>query len=715
MDRFSSTGIEYLKGVGPARAKVLAEEFEIRTFRDLLYYFPFRYTDRSRFYMISELRPEMPMVQVKGRIIGFATEGEGVHKRLIGTFSDGKSLMQLVWFRRIKQIRDSLQVGSIYVAFGRPNLFKGSFSIVHPEMDLLSTRHDQQGFRGQYNLTDKARKRGFTSRAIAKLVETALQHPGFGEISETLPESVVSELHLMSLREALLNIHFPDSPDSLRKARERMKIEELFYVQLHILRYARERKLSLRGPVFARVGDLFNSYYKDFLPFELTRAQKRVIKEMRADMLHGRQMNRLVQGDVGCGKTMVAFMMMLLAADNGFQSALMAPTEILARQHAITLSEWGDAIGVKVELLTGSTKQSERRRIAASLESGETKILVGTHALIEDTVRFRNLGLAVIDEQHRFGVAQRARLWQKAALPPHVLVMTATPIPRTLAMTVYGDLDISVIDELPPGRKPVTTLLRLNNERADVNRLVAGELRAGRQVYIVYPLVHEKENQSLKSVEEGFRNTVAANPDYRVCLVHGQLSPDEKERQMNLFVEGKAQIMVATTVIEVGVNVPNASVMIIENAERFGLAQLHQLRGRVGRGSDKSYCILITDSKTQGMTRERLELMTRTTDGFVVAEADMKMRGPGDMEGTQQSGMAFNLRIANLATDGQLLSIARHSAGKFLDSAPELSRDRSISAMEQPPQGTASRSDIECAARELHLRFDNNYDWSRIS
>lgn len=709
MHRFGTSDIKYLKGVGSARALALAEEFGIRNFRDLLYYFPFRYNDRSRFYKISELEGEMPAVQIRGRFVRFSTEGEGARQRLVGLFSDGRGLMEVLWFARRRQIREGLSLDREYVIFGKPQFFRGSYSMVHPEIEVFNPEKPPEGLRGQYTLSEGARKKGFTSKAISKLIENALTLPAFEGIQDTLPATVVKAKRLMPLAQALKAIHFPSDPAELRRARERFKFEELFYVELHILRFSRERGAAIRGPVFSSVGEKFNRFYSDVLPFPLTGAQKRVIKEIRADMRTGRQMNRLVQGDVGCGKTLVAFMTMLIAADNGFQSALMAPTEILARQHFAGLKDWGDAVGVRVEVLTGSSKASERREIDAGLADGSISILVGTHALLEERVKFKNLGLAVIDEQHRFGVAQRARLWEKSVVSPHVLVMTATPIPRTLAMTVYGDLDVSVIDELPPGRKPVTTLLRYDDARSDVSRIVNAELKAGRQIYIVYPLVHESDKLDLKSVEEGYERICAAYPSYRVCLVHGQLSPDEKARQMGLFVRGEARIMVATTVIEVGVNVPNATVMVIENAERFGLSQLHQLRGRVGRGADRSYCVLMSHYKTAAPTRKRLEIMTETSDGFVLAEADMKMRGPGDMEGTQQSGIAFNLRIANLATDGQIIEAAREEAGKMLDAMPELS------GVKPAVEPVVSSADSEILKGELALRFGRSVDWSHIS
>lgn len=712
MNRFGTTDIKYLKGVGPERAKVLASEFGIRTFRDLLYYFPFRYTDRSRYFAISELQENMPSVQIRGSFVRFSEEGEGARRRLCGTFTDGHRMLETVWFSHIDRIRAGLRIGKPYVIFGKPNFYRGIFSMSHPEIEEFDSTKPREGLRGHYSVTEKSQKRMVTSRTFSTLTRNLLDHKDYGNITETLPREIVERYHLMPLAEALENMHFPRNNDALQRARERMKMEELYYIEMHILRFSRERGVFVKGPVLRHVGKKFNKFYSEVIPFPLTGAQKRVIREIRADVLTGRQMNRLVQGDVGCGKTLVAFMSMLIAVDNGYQASLMAPTEILATQHYENLKQWGDAIGVEVRLLTGSTRQSERREIAAGLADGSIKILIGTHALIEDTVQFSNLGMAVIDEQHRFGVAQRARMWKKSALAPHVLVMTATPIPRTLAMTVYGDLDVSVIDELPPGRKPVTTLVRYDNNRESVDRLLGIELEAGRQIYMVYPLVHENDKLELKSVEQGFEMACDKFGRYGVCLVHGQLKPDEKDRQMELFVSGKARVMVATTVIEVGVNVPNASVMVIENAERFGLAQLHQLRGRVGRGADKSFCILMTHPKTASDTRKRLNIMEQTTDGFLISEADMNIRGPGDMEGTQQSGLAFNLRVASLATDGQLVARAREAANLTLDAEPSLLRGGIAARKHGEPFSTAS---LEIIRREMALRFESQYDWSLIS
>lgn len=726
---FFDTEIKFLKGVGERRAKTLTDEFGLRKFRDLAFMFPYKYVDRSRFYDISELSGEMPMVQIRGSFLSFAEEGEGARKRLVGIFTDGRKMMQTVWFSKIAAIRGLYHPGVEYVIFGKPSLFRNVWSMAHPEVSRFNPENPPSGFRGIYSLSETSRKKGFTARSISTLVENLLNHPGFQTVPETLPPEVVSAYRLMPLKEAIANLHFPENPESLQKARERMKFEELFYLQLHILRFSRERSQRIRGEVFARIGKYFNGFYNEVLPFPLTGAQKRVLREIRADMRTGRQMNRLLQGDVGSGKTLVAFMTMLMAADNGCQSALMAPTEILATQHYETVREWAEPLGLRVELLTGSTRVRQRRAIHEGLENGDIDIIVGTHALIEDTVKFSRLGVAVIDEQHRFGVAQRARMWRKSAIAPHVLVMTATPIPRTLAMTVYGDLDVSVIDELPPGRKPVTTLLRFDENRGEVNRLLGRELAAGRQAYIVYPLITENPKLELKSVENGLERISGIFPQYKVCMVHGRMKPDVKEEQMRRFISGEARIMVATTVIEVGVNVPNASVMVIENAERFGLSQLHQLRGRVGRGSDKSYCVLVTKEKTGGDTRKRLGIMTETSDGFVISEADMRMRGPGDMEGTQQSGLAFSLQVANLTTDGQILSLAREAARRILDAHPELLERESGRHDGQVPESTSimpptaqnqknlalSPSGIDTLRTELRYRFAKTIDWSRIS
>lgn len=713
---FLDTDIKYLKGVGDKRAQLLDSELDIRTFGDLLYTFPYRYVDTSRFYKISEFSGEMPSVQVLGRFVGFTVEGEGLRQRLKGSFYDGSRFMEVVWFSKVNFFKTAYQPGVAYILFGKPTQFRDIWQMAHPEVSAYDATRPPEGFRGVYTIPDKLRKKGYSTRLLSDLVKNLFNNARIGEVGETLPAEIIDKYSLMPLREALGNIHFPQNPDRLQKARERMKFEELFYLQLHILRYSRERGRRIRGHVLAKIGDYFNTYYSRHIPFELTGAQKRVLREIRNDMRTGRQMNRLLQGDVGSGKTMVAFMTMLMAADNGFQSAIMAPTEILASQHFETIRVWGEAIGLRVALLTGNTRAKARREIHEGLQSGDIDIIVGTHALIEDNVQFRNLGLTVIDEQHRFGVAQRAKMWKKSAVAPHVLVMTATPIPRTLAMTVYGDLDVSVIDELPPGRKPVQTWLKFDNARMEVNQLINRELKAGRQVYIVYPLVKENPKLELKSVEQGLERVRGLFPDVKVCMVHGQMKPAEKDYQMEQFVSGSARILVATTVIEVGVNVPNASVMVIENAERFGLSQLHQLRGRVGRGADCSYCILMTRHNIAGDTRKRLSIMTETTDGFLISEADMKMRGPGDMEGTQQSGIAFNLRIANLASDGQILNVARQGAEAVLNAHPELLETPAHGVEQYPGEELAlSPESLGLVRTELRTRFSKTYDWSQIS
>lgn len=662
--------IKYLKGVGPKRAELLAKELDIHTYYDLLYYFPFRYIDKTHIHKINEISSEMPSIQLKGHFITFAEQGEGAKKRLHALFGDGTGTIEVVWFNSVKRMKESLHTGKEYIIFGKPTLFNSRYSISHPEIEDFKPDAEPKGLRGVYTLTEKMRNRAVSSRTIQQLEENLLS--SIKCIEETLPKEILERNKLMGLHDALNNIHKPRSIHDLQRAQLRLKFDELFFLQLNILRFAKSRSIKIVGFRFTRIGEHFNNFYNTALPFELTGAQKRVIKEIRKDMGSGRQMNRLLQGDVGSGKTLVAVMSTLIALDNGYQACIIAPTEILATQHYATVSEMLTKIGIKTALLTGSTKKSERDIIHAQLHSGELDILIGTHAVLEDTVNFHNLGLVVIDEQHRFGVAQRAKMWKKNNTPPHILVMTATPIPRTLAMTVYGDLDVSVIDELPPGRKPVTTVLRFDNHRQSVYRFIGEQLKLGRQIYIVYPLIQESEKSDLRNLEDGYEIIKETFPSYRVCFVHGKMRPAEKDYQMQLFVSHKADILVATTVIEVGVNVPNASVMVIENAERFGLAQLHQLRGRVGRGADQSYCILMSHRKLSKDTRHRLNVMTETNDGFVVAEEDMKLRGPGDMEGTQQSGIAFNLKISNLAHDGQIIQLARDAASEILDKDPEL-------------------------------------------
>ena len=698
MNQLRKSEIKYLSGVGPKRAELLAKQLDIHSFYDLLYYFPFRYIDRSTIHHITDLQGDMPYIQLKGRFINFTPQGEGAKRRLNALFTDGTGTIECVWFNRVKQIQESYRTGIEYVIFGKPSLYKGVYSIVHPEVDVFSQAKLSGGLRGMYNLTETLRNRSFTNRTMQQLVDNLLATDAVSRIADPLPAEIIEKYHLMPLAEALKNIHRPADISTLQRAQFRLKYEELFYLQLNIMRYSSARNAKLRGFVFSRVGHYFNTFYSEHLPFALTGAQKRVIKEIRSDMGSGRQMNRLLQGDVGSGKTLVALMCMLLALDNDYQAAIMAPTEILAAQHFETISHLVEPLGIKCALLTGSTRKKQRETIHSDLLDGSLQIIIGTHALLEDVVQFRNLGLVIIDEQHRFGVAQRARLWSKNTNPPHVLVMTATPIPRTLAMTVYGDLDVSVIDELPPGRKPVTTILRTEESRMQMYRFLGTQLAEGRQVYVVHPLIQENEKLDLHDLEQGYRTICETFPSYRVCYVHGKMKPAEKEHQMQLFVTNQAQIMVATTVIEVGVNVPNASVMVIENAERFGLSQLHQLRGRVGRGAAKSYCILMSKHQLAKETKHRLTVMTETNDGFVVAEEDMKLRGPGDMEGTQQSGIAFNLRISNLAQDGQIVQLARDDARPIIDIDPSLTSEK-----------YASLGD------HIHSIFAHDVDWSLIS
>ncbi len=663
--------IKFISGVGPQKAAVLNKELGIYSLRDLLYYFPYKYVDRSRIYHIHEIDGNMPYIQLRGKIVGFETFGEGRQRRLMAHFSDGTGVVDLVWFQGIKFVLNKYKLHEEYIVFGKPTVFNGRINVAHPDIDKPDElKLSNIGLQPYYNTTEKMKRSFLNSYAIEKMMSTVI-----GQLHEPLPETLspklIAEHRLMPLTEALGNIHFPSNAEALRRARYRLKFEELFYVQLNILRYAKDRRQKYRGFVFERVGDIFNTFYTRHLPFPLTGAQMRVLKEIRNDAGSGRQMNRLLQGDVGSGKTLVALMSMLLALDNGYQACLMAPTEILAHQHYETISGLLFGMNIRIDLLTGSVKGRKREAILSGLLTGDVRILIGTHAVIENTVNFASLGMIVIDEQHRFGVAQRARLWSKNVQPPHVLVMTATPIPRTLAMTLYGDLDVSVIDELPPGRKPVATLHQFDNRRESLYRSVRKQIAEGRQIYIVYPLIKESEKIDLKNLEEGYRHICEEFPDYTVCKVHGRMKSSEKDEQMQRFVSGEAQIMVATTVIEVGVNVPNASVMIIENAERFGLSQLHQLRGRVGRGADQSYCILVTSYKLTEDTRKRLEIMVRTNDGFEIAEADLKLRGPGDLEGTQQSGIAFDLKIADIARDGQLLQYVREVARNVVDNDPK--------------------------------------------
>ncbi len=722
-----SQDIKYLQGVGPNRALLLASELGITTVGDLLAYYPYKYVDRSRIYRINEIDGNMPYVQLCGQIFSFDTVGEGRNKRLIAHFADGSGAIDLVWFQGIKYAAKSYDCRKPYIVFGKPTVFNGRIQIAHPEMEaapvhlkaqarttgnlfeedaqnanLRETEMDAQPtvFKGlcpSYNTSEKMKRSGLNSTAIAKLTANMfklLKEP----LAETLPPYITQQHHFMSYDDAVRNIHYPSSPETLRHAQLRLKFEELFYVQLNILRYVKDRQLRYRGIVFGTIGEHFNGFFYNHLPFELTNAQKRVIKEIRADMKSGRQMNRLLQGDVGSGKTLVALMVSLIAIDNGCQACIMAPTEILAEQHLDTLRKFLGDLPVKVELLTGTVKGKRRTAVLEGLVTDDIHILVGTHAVIEDNVLFHKLGLVVIDEQHRFGVAQRAKLWMKNSVPPHVLVMTATPIPRTLAMTLYGDLDVSIIDELPPGRKPIRTVHMFDAHRPRIYQLMNRELQQGRQIYIVYPLIKETEKMDLKDLEAGFEEISQAFPNHKVGKVHGKMKPADKDVEMQRFAKHETHILVSTTVIEVGVNVPNASVMIIENAERFGLSQLHQLRGRVGRGADQSYCVLVTKFEIGETTRKRIQVMVDTTDGFEIAEQDLKLRGPGDLEGTQQSGMAFDLKIANLARDGQILTLARDTAQAVITSDPE----------ERNPQN-------DILWRRLRELRKSNINWGAIS
>ena len=662
--------IMYLPGVGPKKKEILSKELGICSYGDLLEYYPYKYVDRTKVFHISELTSEMPFVQIKGRILSFEEFDTGKrNKRVVAHFSDGFGVVDLVWFRGAQYIYKTYKTDTEYIVFGKPSVYGGRFQFAHPDIDdAHSLQLSDMGMQPYYSTTEKMKKMGLTSRAIEKIAKTLIEK--IPELPETLPDFITKRLHLASRNEAFRHIHYPHSHQELQKAQVRLKFEELFYVQLNILRYASDQRRKYRGYVFSRVGEIFNCFYKNNLPFSLTEAQKRVMHEIRADMCSGRQMNRLLQGDVGSGKTLVALMTMLIALDNGFQACMMAPTEILAEQHVQTIREFLKGMDIRVELLTGIVKGKKRQAILDALACGEVQILVGTHAIIEETVQFAHLGIAVIDEQHRFGVEQRAKLWNKSRNPPHVLVMTATPIPRTLAMTIYGDLDVSVIDELPPGRKPIQTLHKFDTQLTTLYQSIRRQIELGRQVYIVFPLIKESEKSDLKNLEEGFETLKEAFPDYRLSKVHGRMKPVEKEEEMEKFVKGETQILVATTVIEVGVNVPNASVMVILDAQRFGLSQLHQLRGRVGRGCDQSYCILVTNYKLSEDTRKRIDIMCDTNDGFRIAEADLKLRGPGDLEGTQQSGIAFDLKIANIARDGQLVQLARQEAQAIIEADP---------------------------------------------
>jgi len=690
--------IKYLPGVGPARAALLEKELQIRTFQDLVQYYPYKYIDRSRLFRISEIDGNMPYIQIKGRIVNMELIGEGRGKRLIAHFSDGSGMIDLVWFQGIKFAQERYRPNEDYIVFGKPTVYGSRVNIAHPEIDKEANLNlSEMGMQPYYNTSEKMKKSGLNSAAIRKLIQNL-----FALITEPLPESLpdwlIARENLMDLTTALRCIHAPATPLELRLAQLRLKYEELFYVQLNIVRYSSERLRRFKGYMFGRIGENFNRFYNEYLPFSLTGAQKRVLKEIRADVGSGRQMNRLLQGDVGSGKTMVALMSMLMAIDNGYQACIMAPTEILSEQHYSNMKRYLGEMGVTVELLTGSIKGKRREAILRGLADGSINILVSTHAVLEDNVVFSRMGMVVIDEQHRFGVAQRARLWNKSDTPPHVLVMTATPIPRTLAMTLYGDLDVSVIDELPPGRKPVYTEHHYDGNHATVYAFLDRELRKGRQAYIVYPLIEESEKSDLKNLEDGYLQVCDRFSGYAVSKVHGRMKPAEKDAEMQRFKQGETQIMVATTVIEVGVDVPNASIMVIENANRFGLSQLHQLRGRVGRGADQSYCLLVTPYQLSDDTRKRISIMTETCNGFEIAEADLKLRGPGDLEGTQQSGIAFDLKLANLARDGALIEHVRDVAKEIISKDPSLS---------QPEH--------QILGRMLRRLKKSPFDWSSIS
>jgi ATP-dependent DNA helicase RecG len=659
--------LQYLKGVGPRRAELLAAELSVRTVEDLLGVYPYRYIDRSLVCRISQLREGMQYVQIRGKIQYYETEGEGRGRRLKALFSDGAGVMELVWFAGIAYVQKLYRPGTEYTVMGQPHLYGGRWSIAHPELE----EPDGQlaPFAPLYRTTERMKRAGLTSKGMEKLIAAALEQTR-ATIPETLPPYIVQKAGLCTRSQALEAIHAPTSLEALEQARRRLKFEELFYTQLGILDYARQRQERAAGQTFTKIGSAFLTFYKYHLPFELTDAQKRVLREIRADVGSGRQMNRLLQGDVGSGKTIVALMAMLMAVDNGRQAVLMAPTEILAAQHRESIGAMLEGMPVRVDLLTSSVKGRQRRAVLEGTASGETHILIGTHAVIEDSVEFARLGLAVIDEQHRFGVAQRARLWTKSPAPPHILVMTATPIPRTLAMTVYGDLNVSVLDQLPPGRRPVTTVKVEAPQRAALYRFIESQLAAGHQAYCVYPLIKENEKTGLRDLERGYETLCSAFPQHRVEYIHGQMPPGDKAAVMQRFADGNTDILVATTVIEVGVNVPRATVMVIEEAQRFGLAQLHQLRGRVGRSAEQAYCFLVTPEKLTGDTRRRIDIMTATCDGFRIAEEDLKLRGPGDLQGTLQSGLPFNLKIADLALDGRLLEEARRMAHDVIDADP---------------------------------------------
>jgi ATP-dependent DNA helicase RecG len=665
--------IKYLPGVGPRRKEILSKELGIRTYGDLLEYYPYKYVDRSKIYHIDELSNDMPFVQLKGKILSFDEYAMGVRqKRIVAHFSDGHGVVDLVWFHGTQYIYKKYKINTEYIIFGKPTIFGGRFQFTHPDIDQADQLElSSMGMQPYYITTDKMKKVGLTSRSIEKLTKTLIDKISYQPLSETLPPFIIQPLHLISRNSAFHLVHYPHNTKEMQQARLRIKFEELFYVQLNILRYASERKKKYQGYIFQHIGTQFHYFYNHNLPFTLTDAQKKVMHEIRNDMKTGKQMNRLLQGDVGSGKTLVALMSMLIAIDNGYQACIMAPTEILAEQHLITIRNFLKDMNIRVELLTSRIKGKKRQKILQGLANGEIQILVGTHSIIENRVVFLHLGLAVIDEQHRFGVKQRAKLWLKGERPPHILVMTATPIPRTLAMTIYGDLDVSIINELPPGRKPIITQHYFDNQTTSLYGSIRKQILLGRQAYIVFPLIKESEKSDLKNLEEGFEALKDIFPEFKLSKVHGKMKPADKEIEMRKFVKGETQVLVATTVIEVGVNVPNATIMVILDAQRFGLSQLHQLRGRVGRGGDQSFCLLVTTHKLNEITRKRIEIMCETNDGFRIAEADLKLRGPGDLEGTQQSGIAFDLKLANIAQDGQIIQLAREQAQKIIDNDPQ--------------------------------------------
>jgi len=698
---FLDTNITYLSGVGPKRAELLNKEINVSTYRDLLYYFPYKYIDRTKFYEIAELDPDLPFVQIKGIIKGYYSEGRGPGKRLVADFQDESGTIKLIWFKGLKWITGNYSPGVEFIVFGKPGVFNGMINIIHPEIEAVNKMAERisSALQAQYSTTEKLKNQFITSKIISKFEGNLLKQLKF-RIPDSLPSYLVTKFKLMDLHDSLHKIHFPENPDELEKARYRLKFEELFYIQLNLLRFKTYRNIKQKGFVFSNVGLNFNNFYFNNLPFSLTEAQKRVMREIRRDLGSGRQMNRLLQGDVGSGKTLVALMAMLIALDNGYQACIMAPTEILANQHYHTICKLLSGIDLKISLLTGSSKKTSRKIISESLLDSSLNILIGTHALLEENVQFKNLGLVIIDEQHRFGVEQRARLWQKNLNPPHILVMTATPIPRTLAMTLYGDLDVSVIDELPSGRVPVKTMHFTDTDKNKVFGFMRNQIAENRQIYVVYPLIKESETMDYKDLEDGWDtiSRVFPPPGYCISVVHGKMTPADKEMSMKLFKDGHAHILIATTVIEVGVDIPNATVMVIESAERFGLSQLHQLRGRVGRGAEQSYCILMSSDKLSREAANRLEVMVQTNDGFEIAEKDLQLRGPGDIEGTQQSGIPFDLKIANLGKDGQIIEYVRNIAEEILKIDPLLENDQNL-----------------LLRNELKRLFSQKQSWSNIS